>query len=105
MVMSENRGFLRGFVLGGLVGGILGVLLAPKSGRELREDLSTEADKIFAHAKSDLENARKAAMQSFEDGRNKIIEKMKPVEKEEIVVEEETTQKKDTKHKGKRDRN
>ena len=88
--MSDHSGgFFKGFLLGGLIGSIIGVLLAPKSGRELRDDLSEEADKLFTHTKSDLEHARKAAMQSFEEGRNKIIDKLKPTETEDIVVEEE----------------
>lgn len=103
--MSANSGgFLRGFILGGLLGSALGILLAPKSGREMREDLNTEADKLFTQTKSDLENARKAAMRSYEEGRNKIIEKMKPSAAEEIIVEEEKPDKKDRKTKTKSDK-
>ena len=96
----SSDGFLKGFVFGSLIGGIVGVLLAPKSGREMREELGEEAEKIFEHTKSDLEHARKAAMKSFEEGRDRIIEKMKPAQKEEVeeaVVEEETPVKKDRK--------
>lgn len=45
--MANDRGdgglvFLS-FVVGALVGGILGVLFAPKSGKEMREDLAAAA--------------------------------------------------------------
>jgi gas vesicle protein len=104
--MSDNGGgFFRGFILGGLVGGLLGVLFTPKSGREMREDLSAEADKLLAQTKVDLENARKAAMQSFEEGRNKIIEKIKPSEAEELIVEEEKPKRTERKSRTKSSKN
>jgi gas vesicle protein len=93
MIMSDRGdGFFKGFIFGGIVGAVLGVMLAPKSGRETREDLGEEAEKIYAQTKTDFEHARKAAMNSFEEGRDKILEKLKPEEEDSIkekVVEEE----------------
>ncbi len=89
---DRGDSFFKGFIFGGIVGAVLGVLLAPKSGREMREDLGEEAEKVYAQTKSDFEHARKAAMKSFEEGRDKIIEKLKHEEKEVVkddVVEEE----------------
>ena len=108
---GSGDSFLKGFIFGSLVGGIAGVLLAPKSGREMREELSEEAEKIYAHTRVDLENARKAAMKSFEEGRDKIIEKMKSAKDEtagesvidESIVEEEKPQKSGRKSRAKRD--
>jgi gas vesicle protein len=75
--MADNSdGFMRGFILGGIIGAALGLFLAPKSGHELREDLSGEAEKLLAKAKDDIENAKKAAMKSFEEGKDKILEKL-----------------------------
>lgn len=88
---DRGDSFFKGFIFGGIVGAVLGVLLAPKSGREMREDLGEEAEKVYAQTKSDFEHARKAAMKSFEEGRDKIIEKLKHEEKE--VVEEEVVAK------------
>lgn len=46
---SENNGFLKGAVVGGVLGGIAALLLSPKSGQELRQDImdgySTVSDK------------------------------------------------------------
>ena len=42
--MSKS-GFLSGFFWGAVVGGVAALLYAPKSGRELREDLSEEWEK------------------------------------------------------------
>jgi gas vesicle protein len=89
----SDRGdsFFKGFVIGGILGAIAGVLLAPKSGRETREELGEEAEKIYSRTKSDFEHARKAAMKSFEEGRDKILEKLKDDEdsEDDSVQEEE----------------
>jgi gas vesicle protein len=85
-IMSDRGdGFFKGFVIGGIIGAVAGILLAPKSGRETREDLGEEAEKLYTQTKSDFEHARKAAMKSFEEGRDKILEKLKD---DEGVVEE-----------------
>lgn len=102
---DRGDSFFKGFILGGIFGAVLGVLLAPKSGREMREDLGEEAEKVYAQTKSDFEHARKAAMKSFEEGRDKIIEKLKHEEKEvvkdEVVEEEEKPKRKPRKAKPK----
>jgi len=102
---DRGDSFFKGFIFGGIVGAVLGVLLAPKSGREMREDLGEEAEKVYAHTKSDFEHARKAAMKSFEEGRDKIIEKLKHEEKEvvkdEVVEKEEKPKRKPRKAKPK----
>ncbi|TFH01737.1 MAG: YtxH domain-containing protein [Calditrichales bacterium] len=75
--MADNGGgFFKGFLFGGIIGAAVGILLAPKSGRETREELGGEAEKDYALALKDLEHAKKAAMKSFEEGRDKVIEKL-----------------------------
>jgi gas vesicle protein len=98
---ANGDSFFKGFIFGSIVGGVLGVLLAPKSGREIRDELGEEAGKIFEHSKSDFENARKAAMQSFEEGRDKIIEKMTKDDVDIPAVVEEKPKKKPRKPKSK----
>ncbi|PYI56145.1 YtxH domain-containing protein [Paenibacillus flagellatus] len=48
--MSEHNGRGKDFLLGAIVGGVLGavtaLLLAPKSGKELRKDLSEQAHRV-----------------------------------------------------------
>jgi len=84
--MADNGdNFFKGFLLGGLVGGVLGVLFAPKSGREMRADLSAELEK----ARVDLENAKKAALKAFEESKERILDTFTPDTEEEEVVEEE----------------
>jgi hypothetical protein len=54
--------------------------------------LGEEADKLYTQTKSDFEHARKAAMKSFEEGRDKILEKLK--HKENIEEESEEVEEK-----------
>lgn len=48
--MSKNKGIGK-FVLGGMLGAGLGMLLSPKKGKELREDLSKKINELLSKAK------------------------------------------------------
>ncbi|WP_337103720.1 YtxH domain-containing protein [Paenibacillus sp. YIM B09110] len=41
-----TKGFLLGALAGGVVGSVTALLLAPKAGKELRQDISTGAQKV-----------------------------------------------------------
>lgn len=62
--MSENKCcyWVQGLLIGGLVGVVAGMLLAPKSGRETREELSEKAKEITSQLKEEygaaLENSK-----------------------------------------------
>ncbi|TGE33413.1 YtxH domain-containing protein [Desulfosporosinus sp. Sb-LF] len=53
-------------MVGSLVGGVMGLLLAPKSGQELRQDLTGQANKLGDKAVVIREKAR-SAWQNVED--------------------------------------
>jgi gas vesicle protein len=56
--MSDNNGnLLVGFIIGALVGATLGILFAPKSGRETREDIARNTDKLLVKAKDEYKKA------------------------------------------------
>lgn len=50
---NNNGGSLLGFIIGAAVGAIAGLLLAPKPGRELREDLREFTEKLAEDAKNE----------------------------------------------------
>jgi gas vesicle protein len=57
--MSSNGGdLLKGFVAGSLVGLVAGLLFAPKSGKELREDIKNESDDLLNKAKVELDKLK-----------------------------------------------
>jgi gas vesicle protein len=86
---GNGNGFFKGFLFGSLLGVVAGVLLAPRSGKEIREGLGEETEKFYKQTKSDLDIARKAAMKSFEEGRDRIIEKLGPNDSTEPVEQKE----------------
>jgi gas vesicle protein len=50
-----GKGFLLGAVIGGAVGAVVALLFAPKSGRELRQDIADKGEELYNKA-SDLLN-------------------------------------------------
>ena len=58
--MASNGGDLfKGFVLGRLVGMAVGILFAPKSGKDMREELMEESDDLLEKAKKELDKVKK----------------------------------------------
>jgi gas vesicle protein len=52
--MSDNNGnLIAGFFIGALVGITLGILFTPKSGKEMREDIARNTDKLLVKAKDE----------------------------------------------------
>jgi gas vesicle protein len=71
--MADRSGsFFKGLLLGGALGAVAGMLFAPKTGRELRQEISDETDKLVDKLRADLENAK----ETFEEGKQKIMEKL-----------------------------
>lgn len=64
---GKNNDLLKGLCIGGLIGVALGVLLAPKSGQELRDDLMNNAHDLLTKAKEEYENIFKKSRQVFEE--------------------------------------
>jgi gas vesicle protein len=87
-----GKGLILGFLAGGAIGAIFGMLYAPKSGKELRDDLRVksneyldDADKYVAEAKDrakDLINeGRKRSEKLISDAKVKSAELLKDAEK------------------------
>lgn len=53
--------FLTGFAIGGAVGAIAGILLAPKSGKETREDLVNASKEIYSKAEGTVKDIQTKA--------------------------------------------
>ncbi|MCX7737046.1 MAG: YtxH domain-containing protein [Candidatus Kapabacteria bacterium] len=47
---SYTKGFVIGAIIGGAIGAITALLLAPKSGRELRQDLAQKSNELYGLA-------------------------------------------------------
>jgi gas vesicle protein len=76
MIMESNGSnsgdFLKGLLIGGLVGAVAGILLAPKAGKELRDELKGKADEARALLEKTVERAqelKKEADRQFSEAR------------------------------------
>lgn len=68
---KRKKGFLSGLIAGGLVGGLAGLLFAPKSGRELRSDISDKGSEILEDTTELLENAKSKVAGIYSDVKHK----------------------------------
>ncbi len=64
--MEKTANFLKGLLLGAVAGGVAGVLLAPKSGKETRDDIMKLAEKVKKDATSYFEDAKTMLMQKVD---------------------------------------
>lgn len=74
MANEENglgKGLLIGFLTGAAVGSIIALLFAPKSGKELREDIKTKSQDFIEDADKYISNAKDKASQLINEGKKK----------------------------------
>ena len=80
---KNTKIFLGGLITGGLIGGLAGLIFAPKSGKELRQDISSKGNELLedtnelienakSKANSILADAKKSAESLLEEGRKKL---------------------------------
>ena len=82
---DHNDNFFKGFLFGGVIGAVLGILFAPKTGQEIRREITDESEKLVTKLKSDLEKAKV----TFEEGKQKILETLGKEETSETSTNEE----------------
>lgn len=62
--MSDDSNYTKGFVLGALIGGFAGaitaLLLAPKSGKELRQDIALKSSEFYEKASDYISSAEQS---------------------------------------------
>jgi gas vesicle protein len=63
------KGFLLGILAGGITGGLIALLYAPKSGRELRQDIGRKKDELIDDAEEYLDIAKNKASDIIASGR------------------------------------
>ena len=66
-----SKGLLIGFLTGSIVGAAVALLYAPKSGKELREDIKAKADEFRSDAEVQLEKAKEKAVEVINDSKKK----------------------------------
>jgi gas vesicle protein len=64
--------FLSGFLIGGFLAGVAAFLFAPKSGKELRSDITETGDKVFHEAKGFYDKATHRVSDLSEKAKNLV---------------------------------
>jgi len=80
IVNSYSKGFLLGAIVGGAVGAITALLLAPKSGKELREDLSRKSSDLIDKAQDIIGEKQTQILTGVNEGKiqaDKIVQNAK----------------------------
>lgn len=80
IVNSYSKGFLLGAIVGGAVGAITALLLAPKSGKELREDISRKSNELMDKAQDLISDRQEQVLGSINQGKlqaEKIVQTAK----------------------------
>lgn len=65
------KGLVVGFISGAIVGAVVGLLFAPKSGKELRADISDKAGDIAEDAQEYIQKARAKAVELINEGKKR----------------------------------
>ena len=66
-----GKGMVIGFIAGGALGAALALLYAPKSGRELREDIRGRTDEALDEAEKYIAEAKDKAIDLINEGKKK----------------------------------
>jgi len=72
--MEENkmaRGLMIGFIAGSVIGGIIALLYAPKSGKELRNDIKLKKDEFLDDTAEYMQIAKTKANDLINEGKKK----------------------------------
>jgi gas vesicle protein len=84
--MSKKR-LLKTLMLGLVIGGVLGVLLAPKSGKQVRQDLKKAyraTSKDIARRINNIEDISKSKYEQIVEGVVNEYKKLDPITQEQI---------------------
>jgi gas vesicle protein len=88
----ENKGAAKGFFIGILTGGFVGtvvaLLYAPKSGKELRHDISKKQARLIKNANRSIKHAKDKASDIISDGKKKAEQIIDDAKNKVISVKE-----------------
>lgn len=77
---ANGSDFFKGFLLGGALGAVLALLYAPKTGKEMREDIKRRVEDLVEEADKELARAQKRAEDIIESGKVKAEKLRKEAE-------------------------
>ena len=63
---ANNRDLFTGLFIGGLIGSALGILNAPKSGKEIRDEIAGKAKELLGKTKQEYEETMERSKAAYE---------------------------------------
>ncbi len=72
--------FIEGLFIGSLAGYIAGLLSAPKTGKELRKQVSEQSEELYKQASDTLEDIRGKAAHTMQDIQDKAAHTMQDIQ-------------------------
>ncbi len=90
--MEENKmakGLIIGFLAGGIVGAVIALLYAPKSGKELRSELSKKKDEILDDSTEFMQIAKAKAADLINEGKRKSEDLIAEAKKKASMIIED----------------
>jgi gas vesicle protein len=81
MSSSNGYGFVAGFFLGSALGAAVALLIAPKSGVELREDLAVEGKKLRDTTSDNVSELSEKGQELYGRAREALVETAEGVRK------------------------
>jgi gas vesicle protein len=81
MSSSDGYGFVAGFFLGSALGAAVALLIAPKSGVQLRQDLAEEGKKLRDTTSGNVSELREKSQELYGKARETVVETAEGVKK------------------------
>lgn len=88
---KSSKGFLLGLIAGGIIGATIALLYAPKSGKEMRETLKKNSQKILGEAEEFIDVAKNTVTDVINEAKRKSEELVSHAKKqaEDLIAESE----------------
>lgn len=88
--MAENGGMIKGALIGGIIGAAAALLMAPKSGRELRADLSNRYTDVSERTKQVIADVSSKTQEVAKTVGNKTSEVARTMSDQAIGIMDKT---------------
>lgn len=88
---KKSKSFFLGLLAGGIIGATIALLYAPKSGKEMRESLKKNSQKILGEAEEFIEVAKSTVTDAINEAKRKSEELVSHAKKqaENLIAESE----------------
>lgn len=69
---ESKKGFVIGLITGTVIGSVVALLFAPKSGKELRQDIKNKSNEILEDTTEYLNNTKERVVSAYNEAKRKV---------------------------------